>query len=221
MGKAKPPTGLEKEFAVKADTAEIVTTQEKPAKKKAWGPVRWIGMLLILVLVCGGMITAYRYFIISAYPLQYEEYVEEAARDYGVDPALIYAVIRTESEFQPDAVSSQGAMGLMQLMPSTFEWLQDKRGQQPHYTEQQLCDPQINIDYGVYMLSILQQEFSDEVAVLSAYNAGMGITGRWLEDKDYSSDGRTLSSIPYDETRNYVQQVLASRDQYNSLYFDK
>ena len=83
MGKAKPPTGLEKEFAVKADTAEIVTTQEKPAKKKAWGPVRWIGMLLILVLVCGGMITAYRYFIISAYPLQYEEYVEEAAGIMG------------------------------------------------------------------------------------------------------------------------------------------
>ncbi|MDR3909184.1 MAG: lytic transglycosylase domain-containing protein, partial [Ruminococcus sp.] len=82
------------------------------------------------------------------YPRTYSTYVEKAAKDYDLDPALIYAVIHTESGFDPKAESGVGAKGVMQMMPSSFEWLQEQRGCAGQYTEDDLFDPEICIDYG-------------------------------------------------------------------------
>ena len=100
----------------------------------------------------------------SAYPLEYTDLVNKAAKEYNLQPALIYGVIHTESRFNPDAGSSVGAVGLMQIMPETFDWLQEKRGEAGKYTTEDLYTPSVNIDYGSYLL----RYFLDESALLKA-----------------------------------------------------
>ena len=87
-----------------------------------------------------------------SYPRDYSQYVQKAAKDYELDESLIYAVIRTESGFNADAQSDAGACGIMQVMPSSFEWLQQVRDCEGKYTEEDLYNPEICIDYGSYLL---------------------------------------------------------------------
>lgn len=178
-------------------------------------------LLLILVLVGIGLYQAYFFFLKKAYPIQYEDIIAQETEKYGIEPALVYAVIRSESSFQPDAESSAGALGLMQLTPETFEWLQSKVHPGEPMEESTLLDPETNIRYGVYLLSILQSRYSNETVVLCAYNAGIGNTDRWLQNSEHSPDGETITDIPYPETRTYVERVLKSKEMYQKLYFDQ
>lgn len=154
------------------------------------------------------------------YPRKYSEYVEKAASDYELDPALIYAVIRTESGFEPDAESGAGACGIMQVMPSSFEWLQEKRGCTGQYSEQDLFNPEICIDYGCYLLKYFYDYYGNERSAVAAYNAGF-VVGDWLDDPRYSSDGENLDSIPYPETSDYVDRVESAKEMYNKLYYSQ
>lgn len=156
----------------------------------------------------------------SFFPLEYEEYVNKAARDYNIDKALIYGVIRTESSFNPEAESPVGARGLMQIMPESFEWLQTIRGTEGEYTVDDLYKPEINIDYGVYLLRYFLDKYGTEQSAVAAYNAGF-VIGDWLSNPDYSSDGVVLEYIPYPETSAYVDKVLSAKDKYNELYFNQ
>lgn len=151
------------------------------------------------------------------YPIKYSEYVDKASEDYGVDKALIYAMIRTESHFNKDAVSSAGAIGLMQLTPETYEWLCKKRDVE--YVDGGLYEPSINIDFGTYFISYLFDEFGDEKLVIAAYNAGPDNVKAWLDNPEYSSDGKTLDKIPYSETEKHVDKVLHAEDKYKQIYF--
>lgn len=81
-----------------------------------------------------------------------------------------------------------------------------------------MYDPQVNVEYGVYFLSILWEEYDDETVILSAYNAGMGNVDQWLSEEEHSSDGVTLHDIPYGETEQYVKNVLESQEMYRRLY---
>lgn len=155
----------------------------------------------------------------SMYPVKYEEYVDKAAKDYNMDKALIYGVIRTESGFNPDAESTAGAKGLMQIMPESFQWLQTIRGVEGQYTDDDLYDPEINIDYGVYLLKYFYDRYGTEQTAVAAYNAGF-VVGDWLSNPEYSSDGIVLDYIPYPETSAYVDKVLSAKDKYNELYFN-
>ncbi|MCH5300853.1 MAG: lytic transglycosylase domain-containing protein [Ruminococcus sp.] len=155
----------------------------------------------------------------SLYPVKYEEYVNKAARDYNMDKALIYGVIRTESGFNPEAESSAGARGLMQIMPESFQWLQTIRGVEGEYTDDDLYDPEINIDYGVYLLKYFYDRYGTEQTAVAAYNAGF-VVGDWLSNPDYSTDGVVLDYIPYPETSAYVDKVLSAKDKYKELYFN-
>lgn len=155
----------------------------------------------------------------SLYPLEYVEYVNKAAKDYNMDKALIYGVIRTESGFNPNAESVVGARGLMQIMPDSFEWIQTLRGTVGEYTEDDLYDPETNIDYGVYLLKYFLDRYDTEQAAVAAYNAGF-VVDDWLENPEYSSDGVVLDYIPYPETSAYVDKVLSAKDKYNELYFN-
>ena len=121
-------------------------------------------------------------------------------------PAFLYGVIRTESNFDPRAQSSAGAMGLMQIMPATFDWLQTHKGTEPKLDASALYDPQTNVEY------------DDETVILSAYNAGMGNVDQWLSEKEHSADRVTLHDIPYGETEQYVKNVLESQAMYHRLY---
>lgn len=148
--------------------------------------------------------------------LMYQQYVDAAADEFEVDPAIIYAVIYCESNFDADAVSSAGALGLMQMMPATFEemqfYLKETR------SEEELFDPQINIRYGAYYLSRLYKRFENWETAFAAYNAGPTIVSKWLKDDEYSSDGKTLSHIPYSETSHYVKKVNGMVEKYNVYY---
>lgn len=154
----------------------------------------------------------------SAYPLEYTDLVNKAAKDYNLQPALIYGVIHTESRFDPDAGSSVGALGLMQIMPETFDWLQEKRGEAGKYTTEDLYTPSVNIDYGSYLLRYFLDYYGNEKCAVAAYNAGFEVSN-WLEDPNCSPDGMTLDVIPYPETSEYVVKVENAKQKYIELYF--
>lgn len=117
------------------------------------------------------------------------------------------AVIRQESNFRSDAVSRVGARGLMQLMPETVDDIALRRGAQT--PGDRIFEPRINLDYGCWYMRYLLDRFDGETATaIAAYNAGPGIVAQWLEDTAYSADGRTLKTIPYNETAHYVERVL-------------
>ena len=149
-------------------------------------------------------------------PLKYSEHVEYYSELYEVPEPIIYAVIKTESSFQPDAVSPAGAIGLMQITPDTFEWLCTKTGEEADL--RLLKDPATNIRYGTYFLSLLHHEFKSWDTVYAAYNAGRTRVNGWLASEEYGNNGR-LKNIPIKETREYVQKVKESAANYEKLYY--
>lgn len=177
--------------------------------------------LILAILVFAGCFLlnrGYDYFMKKAYPIEYAEIVAKEATANQLDPALVYSVIKVESNFNPDAVSRAGAIGLMQITPDTFEWLQTKLKSDAKYETQELLNPEINIRYGCKFLSILLEKYGNERTALSAYNAGIGNVNSWLKDPDISQDGTMLDNIPYEETRNYVNAVLKNYKEYSNLY---
>lgn len=124
---------------------------------------------------------------------------------------MVLAVIRTESDFYPEAVSNAGACGLMQLMPETFAFLQkEKFNEELH--DGAIFDPETNIRYGVYYLSYLYKRFDSWKIALAAYNAGEGRVADWLRDD------ADLSDIPFPETKRYVRAVLDAYRTYRDIY---
>lgn len=152
------------------------------------------------------------------YEREFEEYVTKYSSEYDVPEALVYAVIRTESKFDPNAESHVGAKGLMQLMPDTVDWL--SRLMDEDQPTGNIHDPETNIKYGTYYLSHLYNRFGNWETALAAYNAGHGRVAKWLEDEKYSPDGKTLTLIPIEETKNYVNKVIADFNTYKKLYYN-
>jgi soluble lytic murein transglycosylase len=152
----------------------------------------------------------------TAYPLVYGPTIEKHSARAGLDPAVVTGLIRQESVFQRDAVSRAGAVGLMQLLPSTARRL--ARGERIAYSRARLNDPEFNIRLGtVYFRDLLRQFGSLEVA-LAAYNAGEHRAGPWLAERHYEELAEFIESIPFTETREYVQIVLRNAEIYRRLY---
>ena len=149
-------------------------------------------------------------------PLKYSEHVEYYSELYEVPEPIIYAVIKTESSFQPDAVSPAGAIGLMQITPDTFTWLCNKN-QDIDNNINRLYNPEANIKYGVYYLDMLYSEFGTWETALAAYNAGPRNVRDWLQNSELSQDG-VLTHIPFKETREYVEKVMTAKETYLKLY---
>jgi soluble lytic murein transglycosylase len=146
-------------------------------------------------------------------PLQHEDIIRQQASAKHLDPALIAAVIYAESKFSP-RTSQAGAEGLMQILPSTAEFLARRSGGTA-FVASDLATPQVNIAYGSYYLRYLIDRYSGrEVPAIAAYNAGDTNVDRWL------NGGSTLavSSIPFPETRAYVTRVLDARSRYRHQY---
>ena len=181
--------------------------------------------LIIIAIVLGAILLSVVANLVitlvqkASYPKKYEELVEKYASEYNVPEYIIYAVINTESGFDPNAESSAGAFGLMQMMPSTFKYLTSDRHLDEEKEFKDLADPDTAIRYGTYYLRYLFDKFHKWNVVFAAYNAGEGRVSEWLDDVEYSKDGETLNKIPIRETRNYVKKVNKAINYYKYTYY--
>ncbi|SDK23735.1 lytic transglycosylase domain-containing protein [Natronincola ferrireducens] len=152
------------------------------------------------------------------YPFHYKDIVEIYATEYEVDPYLVAAIIRNESKFNPYALSRRDAKGLMQIAPITGNWAAERMSIED-YREEMLYNPDLNIKIGCWYLNILHREFNNNLQlIIAAYNAGNGNVSRWLENPEYSRDGKTLDEIPFGETRIYLKKVQRDYRIYTWLY---
>lgn len=191
--------------------AQSVTT--RAAKKRRKKRRLTTALLAIVFLVCAGAL-----FLLTFFPLSYDEEINTACETYGVSPSLVYAIIRVESNFDETAVSNAGALGLMQITPETYAWSISRKHVSWDADTDVLLDPQVNVMTGVHVLSLLYEQFDDTDTVVAAYNAGLGNVEKWLDDHRYTSNGKTLDSIPYGETARYVQKIKRARFAYKMLY---
>ena len=153
------------------------------------------------------------------YPYPYRATVERYARTYGVDSSLAAGVIHAESRFQCTAQSHRGAVGLMQLMPDTGEWIAGQVDNDYHFSISKLQNPETNIRYGIWYLASLQKEFDgNDVLALAAYNAGRGNVQEWMDEYGWTRSFSSVKDIPYAETREYVARVLKYQKKYQTLY---
>lgn len=173
-----------------------------------------------IVLGVGALIYSYDKVV---YPLKYTEEINAASEEFGVSSELIASIINAESHFNERAVSNKGAVGLMQIMPSTAEFVikkmvnenvQDKSDEDLQLNlfdyqkgEGELFDPLTNIRIGTCYISYLIKKFKNIDTALCAYNAGEGKVAEWLNKSEYSVDKISLKTIPYRETNNYVEKV--------------
>jgi soluble lytic murein transglycosylase len=145
-------------------------------------------------------------------PLRHEDIIRQQARDKGIDPALIAAVIYAESRFVEGRTSSAGAEGLMQITPATAQGIAKRSGGTAFVLED-LATPQVNIAYGSYLLREHLERFDgDLAAALAAYNAGPRKAEEW------GGSSLRARDIPYSETRAYVEKVLDARERYRERY---
>ncbi|MBA3388383.1 MAG: lytic transglycosylase domain-containing protein [Actinomycetota bacterium] len=146
----------------------------------------------------------------ATHPLEYEETIRRVGEEHGVEPTLIAGVVYAESRFGHESESYQGAYGLMQILPSTADFISERSGIQGDYR-----DPQTNLRMGAWYLSYLDGRYSgDERLVLAAYNSGEGRVDGWLSDEGFD----VRRDIPFAETRQYVDDVLEAREDYENLY---
>src|SRR6476660_3262781 len=150
-------------------------------------------------------------------PLKHEDIIRQQARDKGLDPALVAAVIYQESKFA-DRTSSAGARGLMQITPDTARFIAKNSGG-VRFTLQDLGTPQINIAYGTWYLRYLLDRYEGRTALaVAAYNAGMGHVDKWVTRAGGADSFDPRTDIPFPETRNYTLNVLKRRTDYARRY---
>jgi soluble lytic murein transglycosylase len=165
--------------------------------------------------------SAPREFWMLSFPLPWRGPLEQAAKEAGLDSFLVAALIRQESEFDPNAISRAKAYGLTQILPSTGRQLA-RQLQVQHFSTNLLFDPEINLKLGTQYLRAILTPFNGEwEPTLAAYNAGGSRASAWLKRAQYREPAEFVESIPFAETRNYVQIVLRNADLYRRLYGTK
>lgn len=181
--------------------------------------------LLIVVLV----IISTNSFWRAMYPIQYQKNIQTAATFAHVDPLLVASVIRVESKFHSQDVSHAGAVGLMQLMPTTAEWIAQTIRQQSSGSglavrrlpedAKHLASPQYNILIGSwYVKSLIIQFDNNEAAAIAAYNAGPQRVRTWLNTGVWNGQLESIDQIPVGETRHFVDRVFYNYHLYKKIY---
>ena len=198
---------------------QIIKVKTKPKKhRRKLRRGRLAVVVLLLVAVLAGVLCWQRlpYYI---YPTKYFTLICAEAEQAAIDPYLVCAVAKVESNMQADALSSAGAVGLMQIMPETGAWLAERGGYD--FVDEQLYQPQYNLrlgcDYLRYLLEYWQWDIYKAVA---SYNAGQSKVASWLADGVWDGTAANLADIPFDETRDYVQRVIKAYREYTELYDD-
>lgn len=172
-------------------------------------------LVVVLALVLGATLWVLRtepdLYLRARYPLRYEQIIRTHAANYDLEPSLLAAVIYTESRFEPEARSSAGAVGLMQLLPDTAQGIALRTGGDA-FVVSDLLDPELNVRYGSWYLRHLHRRYGSLRLALAAYHAGQGNVDRWRAQR---------SGIVFPETRQYVARVLSAQRKYAAAYPDE
>lgn len=159
----------------------------------------------------------------TIYPIKYEAEIFAVAEANGIPPEKMHAVVKTESDYDAEAVSRVGARGLMQLMGETASDTAKLLGEA--YDEEKdadrLFEAELNLRYGGAYLKRLYELYGDWTVAHAAYNAGPGNVNKWLKDRAYSPDGKVLESVPFAETEKYLEKVARYEKIYKELYFSE
>lgn len=179
--------------------------------------LRFVWIILLFVVFIGlNTSTVWKWM----YPVYYKQEIKRAAEKYQVDPYLILAIIQIESKFQSQRVSHKGAIGMMQIMPDTAKWILEQSG--ASVSLDQLAHPTMNIEIGSWYLSFLEKKYrGNMIAVIAAYNAGPGSVDNWLKNDVWNGTYDDLTSIPFGETRHYIERVLYFYGRYQAIYHDE
>lgn len=188
-------------------------TRESPL-----APHRWaiLGVAVVLAaltfLFLRGPESWQRYY----YPLDFAGEIGASSARHRVNPYLVAAVINAESGFEPDTRSEAGAVGLMQVLPSTASELA-RRGvvDSDDFPLERLEDPAVNIEYGTAYIRWLVERYHEIETALAAYNAGLANADEWVAE-----GGDIRETIEFPETRHFVLRVVRGRDRYEALYPD-
>ena len=180
--------------------------------------IRFIKRLFTTAVVLALLVTfGYCVVLPRVLPLKYQDIVERYAAAYDLEKSLVNGVIFCESHFEPDAVSSADAVGLMQVTQETGWWAAGQMGLNTDTLD--LTDPETNIRVGCWYLNWLTDKFDGVTeTVLAGYNAGHGNVSKWLADTEMSADGITLEEIPFEETKSYVKKVQMAQLAYSYVY---
>lgn len=193
----------------------------RKSKKKAV-----IITLVIITFICALAVAVklaydycYKQYLLATHPMKYTSSVSAYSGEFEVPEMLVYAVIKTESSYNENAESNVGARGLMQIMEETFDWIKFRLGDDDSVTFDDMYNAETNIRYGTYLLGYLLNYFEGETDVaMAAYHAGVGNVTSWLEDNEYSDDGKTLKEIPISDTAHYVDKINNALAIYKELY---
>ena len=176
-------------------------------------------LLIAAVFVLSGVIEKRMDKIL--YPLKFSEYVETYAKENNIDKYLVYSVIHTESGFEPNAVSSANARGLMQITEETFNWIKSKIAADEQISYDDMFKPDVNIRFGTYYIAACLERYGDADTAIAAYHSGWGTVDKLLTAPEHSRDGIMLDAFPYTNMRQYVAKVNKAYGKYMSLYIEK
>ena len=175
-------------------------------------------LLLVILLIVFLIIKGHDFVMQRVYQLEYTEYVEKYSKEENVDSKLIYAIIKSESNFKNNITSGSGAIGLMQLMESTAKEMAGKLDID-FPTKEILYDPETNIKIGIkYFAHLLNQYNGNTNLALAAYKAGIGNVSKWIENGTIKEDGSDIENIPFKETNNYVRKIIRDYKIYQKIY---
>ncbi len=158
-------------------------------------------MLILFAAICFFSVVVFVIVNVFVVPKKYDRYIEKYAKKYEIDEHLVCAIINVESGFDKNAESRVGAMGLMQLMPTTAEWIASELDVE--FRKEMLFDAKTNIEFGCFYLRYLTDKFGDVWTVVAAYNAGETVVRKWLGENGVVDE----SKIEYKETKAYVEKV--------------
>jgi soluble lytic murein transglycosylase len=199
------------------DRAAAVKRQRAAARRRRW----FFGLLVVALCAFGVKLVAPTFHTavrdLGSLPLQHEQVIRQQAAKKQLDPALIAGVIYAESKFS-DAQSSAGALGLMQLLPSTAHFIAQRTGGSA-FTTEDLSTPDVNIAYGSWYLRYLLDRYDEnEVLALAAYNGGETNVNKWIAQAHDNGSAFALDDIPFPETRAYVEKVMGAQHDYRRTY---
>lgn len=188
-------------------------------KKKKGLPFSTIIMISILIFLIAVLI--FPRWISVFYPQPHQDLIFAMAKEYEVDPYLVFAVIRAESKYQSNARSPVGARGLMQIMPETSFWIAENLGIE-NFDIEELHQPEVNIRFGCWYLANLNKQFEANLpVVIAAYNAGRGNVREWLIEEQWDGSVEQLDDVPFPETKKYIKAVLINYEAYKAIYTNK